>query len=39
LSWPAEGKRAALDIEVQGRLAGAQALNQVYLDTARLLAK
>jgi len=26
-----------LDIEVDGRLAGAQALNPVYLDTARLL--
>ena len=26
-----------MDIEVQGRPAGAQALNQVYLDTARLL--
>ena len=26
-----------MDIEVQGRPAGAQAVNQVYLDTARLL--
>jgi hypothetical protein len=26
-----------MDIEVQGRSAGAQAVNQVYLDTARLL--
>ena len=26
-----------MDIEVQGRLAGPQAVNQVYIDTARLL--
>ena len=26
-----------MDLEVERRLAGAQALNQVYLDTARLL--
>jgi predicted nucleotidyltransferase component of viral defense system len=26
-----------MDIEVQGRIAGAQALNQIYLDTARLM--
>jgi predicted nucleotidyltransferase component of viral defense system len=26
-----------VDIEIQGRAAGAQAVNQVYLDTARLL--
>ena len=26
-----------MDIEVQGRVAGAQAVNQIYLDTARLL--
>ena len=26
-----------MDIEIQGRSAGAQAVNQVYLDTARLL--
>jgi predicted nucleotidyltransferase component of viral defense system len=26
-----------VDIEVQGRLAGAQAVNQIYLDNARLL--
>ena len=25
-----------MDIEVQGRVAGAQTVNQIYLDTARL---
>ena len=33
----AHGKCPALDLEVARRLAGAQALNQIYLDTARLL--
>ena len=28
-----------MDIEVQGRNTGAQIMNQVYLDTARLLIK
>ena len=26
-----------MDIEVQGRVAGAQTVNQIYLDTARLI--
>jgi Nucleotidyl transferase AbiEii toxin, Type IV TA system len=33
----AQGQRPAVDIEVQGWVAGAQTVNQIYLDTTRLM--